>query len=123
MKFYRCRHCGQVAVKEVDKGLKLVCCGSEMEELVANTSDGAGEKHVPVVKLNGNRVNVFIGEVEHPMIDVHYIMFIAIETNLGKHIKYLKPGDTPHAEFILAEGEKLVRAYEYCNLHSLWSKE
>lgn len=123
MKFYRCKHCGQIAVKEVDKNLNLVCCGSEMEELTANTSDGAGEKHVPVVRLDGNRVHVFVGDVEHPMLDVHYIMFIAIETNLGKHVRYLKPGEKPQAEFILADGEHLIRTYEYCNLHSLWSKE
>lgn len=122
MKFYRCKHCGQVAMKEVDKGLKLVCCGSEMEELTANTSDGAGEKHVPVVKIEGNKVDVYVGDVEHPMLDVHYIMFIAIETNLGKQVKYLKPGEKPHAQFVLADGEELIKTYEYCNLHSLWSK-
>ena len=88
MKFYRCRHCGQIAVKEVDKDLKLVCCGTEMDELVANTCEGAGEKHVPAVKVEGNKVSVHIGEVDHPMVDVHYIMFIAIETNLGKQVKY-----------------------------------
>ena len=56
------------------------------------------------------------------MVEVHYIMFIAIETNLGKHVKYLTPADKPYAKFILAEGEELVKAYEFCNLHSLWSK-
>ena len=122
MKFYRCRHCGQIVVKEIDKDLKLTCCGTEMEELVANTSEGAGEKHVPVVKVEGNKVSVNVGEVNHPMLDVHYIMFIAIETNLGKQVKYLKPGEAPHAEFVLADGEELIKAYEYCNLHSLWSK-
>ena len=122
MKFYRCKHCGQIVMKEVDKGVSLVCCGEAMEELVANTTDAAGEKHVPVVKLDGNKVSVSVGEVEHPMLDVHYIMFIGIETNKGKQIKYLKPGEKPYAEFMLADGEELVKAYEYCNLHSLWSK-
>ena len=122
MKFYRCKHCGQIAMKEVDKGVSLVCCGEAMEELIPNTNDGAGEKHVPVVKVEGNKVCVSVGEVEHPMLDVHYIMFIGIETNKGKQIKYLKPGEKPYAEFMLADGEELVKAYEYCNLHSLWSK-
>ena len=122
MKFYRCNHCGQIVTKEVDKNVKLFCCGAPMEELTANTSDGAGEKHVPVVKIEGNKVNVFVGDVQHPMLDVHYIMFIAIETNLGTHVKYLKPGELPQAEFLLADGEELIRTYEYCNLHSLWSK-
>ena len=122
MKFYRCSHCGNVATKEVDSGVNLVCCGEAMKELVPNTNDGAGEKHVPVVNVSGNKVSVSVGEVEHPMLDVHYIMFIAIETTTGKQVKYLKPGEKPYAEFILAEGEELVRAYEYCNLHSLWAK-
>ena len=121
MKFYRCSHCGNIAAKEVDFGVKLVCCGEAMQELVPNTHDGAGEKHVPVVKVEGNKVSVSIGEVEHPMLDVHYIMFIAIETTTGKQVKYLKPGEKPYAEFVLAEGEELVKAYEFCNLHSLWS--
>jgi superoxide reductase len=93
-----------------------------MKELIPNTNDGAGEKHVPVVNVSGNKVSVSVGEVEHPMLDVHYIMFIAIETTKGKQVKYLKPGEKPYAEFILAEGEELVKAYEFCNLHSLWAK-
>ena len=73
------------------------------------------------VKVEGNKVMASVGAVEHPMLDVHYIMFIAIETTHGKQVKYLKPGEAPYAEFLLAEGEELVKAYEYCNLHSLWS--
>ena len=121
MKYYQCKHCKQIVSKEVDANVKLFCCGEAMEELVPNTHDGAGEKHVPVFRIDGNKVMVFVGEVEHPMLDVHYIMFIAIETNLGKHVKYLKPGEKPYAEFILAEGEHFIKAYEFCNLHSLWS--
>jgi hypothetical protein len=34
------------------------------------------------------------------MLDVHYIMLIAIETTHGKHVKYLKPGEVPHAHFL-----------------------
>ena len=121
MKFYQCKHCKQIVTKEVATPVKMFCCGEVMEELIPNTHDGAGEKHVPVVRIDQNRVEVFVGEVEHPMLDVHYIMLIAIETNYGKHVKYLNPGDVPHATFILAPGEEFVKAYEYCNLHSLWS--
>ena len=32
----------------------------------------------------------------------------------------LKPGDAPRAEFALLDGEKVVAAYAYCNLHSLF---
>ena len=121
MKFFQCKHCKQLITKEVDTNLKMICCGEVMEELIPNTHDGAGEKHVPVFRIEGNKVMVHVGEVEHPMIDVHYIMFIAIETTKGKQVKYLKPGEAPYAEFLLADGEEFVKAYEYCNIHSLWS--
>ena len=119
-KLYRCAHCGNIAFKAVDKGVPLFCCGQKMEELVPNTTDGALEKHVPVVGVEGNVVNVKVGSVEHPMLAEHYIEFIAIETTSGSQIKYLKPGEKPQASFVLAEGEQFVAAYEYCNLHGLW---
>ena len=121
MKFYQCKHCKQIVTKELATKVPMICCGEVMEELVPNTHDGAGEKHVPVVKVEGNTVMVSVGAVAHPMMDVHYIMFIAIETPHGKQAKYLTPEDAPDAEFLLADGEELVKAYEYCNLHSLWS--
>ena len=34
MKFYLCEHCKNVAVKAVDAGVPLVCCGQKMTELV-----------------------------------------------------------------------------------------
>ena len=48
-KFYKCAHCGNIITKIEDKGVPVFCCGQKMDELVPNTSDGAGEKHVPVV--------------------------------------------------------------------------
>jgi superoxide reductase len=35
----------------------------------------------------------------------------------------LCPGDKPIAEFALVEGDEVVAAYEFCNLHGLWKKE
>lgn len=89
-------------------------------ELIANTSDGAHEKHVPVIISSGSEVKVEVGSVEHPSLETHYIEFVVLETNTGIHTKWLKPGMKPEAEFRLAEGEKVLAAYEYCNLHGLW---
>ena len=97
-----------------------MCCGRPMEELVANTQDGAHEKHIPVVKVEGNLVTITVGEVEHPMLDAHYIQWIALETNLGNQRKTLKPGEKPVAQFALLDGEQVLAAYEYCNLHGLY---
>ena len=113
-------HCGNVITKMVDSGVPVVCCGENMVELVPNTSDGAGEKHIPIVAVNGSIVTVNVSTVEHPSIDKHYIQWIAIETENGYQVKNLKPGDKPQAQFVLGEGEKVVAAYDYCNLHGLW---
>ena len=89
-------------------------------ELVANTTDAAGEKHVPVITVADDEVKVEVGAVEHPSLDAHYIEFILLETSSGIHIRWLKPGMKPEAKFRFAEGEKPVAAFEYCNLHGLW---
>lgn len=123
MKFYRCEHCGNIITKLNDSGVPVVCCGEPMKELVPGATDGAYEKHVPAVTVDGSTVKVQIGEVEHPMLEEHYIQFIALDTKTGAQIKYLKPGEKPVAEFVLAAGDTAVAVFEYCNLHGLWVKE
>ena len=93
MKFYKCPICGNI-IYVVEGNEKLVkCCGQPLEELIPNTVDAATEKHVPVCKLEGDKLIVTVGEVEHPMTNEHYIMFIIENGTI----------------------------YAYCNLHSLWS--
>lgn len=120
MKFYRCEHCGNIVTFLHSTGVPVMCCGQKMTEMVPGTVDASAEKHVPVVEVQGNQVHVKVGAAEHPMVEAHYIQWIAIETNLGSQIKYLKPEQKPEASFVLAEGEELVATYEYCNLHGLW---
>ena len=121
MTFYKCAHCGNIIAHLQDSGVRCVCCGEEMKPLVPNTSDGAGEKHVPVISVEGNIVTVTVGSVEHPMLEVHYIAWIILETRQGRQRKTLKPGEKPVAKFTLTEGDAVVAAFEYCNLHGLWS--
>ena len=120
MKFYRCPICGKIIAIVNDRDVPTICCGKPMEELVPNTQDGAREKHLPVVEVEGNKVRVTVGEVEHPMLDAHYIEWIAIKTNFGNQRKVLKPGEKPVAEFALLPGEKVEYALEHCNLHGLY---
>lgn len=120
MKFFICEHCKNIMTLVQDSGVPVMCCGQKMTELVPGTTDGAAEKHVPAVTVDDRKVSVKVGEVEHPMMEAHYIMFICVETSIGNHIKYLKPGEKPEAEFFLADNEEFVAAYEYCNLHGLW---
>ena len=121
MKFLRCKICGKMVVQLNDKPCPTKCCGEAMEELVPNTQDGAHEKHFPVISVEGNIVTVKVGEVAHPMLEAHYIEWIMIQTNFGNQRKVLKPGDEPVARFALLEGEKVIRALEYCNLHGLYA--
>jgi superoxide reductase len=94
-----------------------------MNELTANTVDASQEKHVPVIEQAGNIVKVKVGSVPHPMMPEHYIPWIYLKTDKGVQRKHLTPTDKPETEFVLSEGEKVVSAYEYCNLHSLWKKD
>ena len=120
MKFYKCSHCGNIIAYVSPSGVPVVCCGDEVTEIVPNTTDAAGEKHVPVIKQEGNLVTVSVGSVTHPMMEKHYIQWISLQTEQGNQRKALSPDQEPVATFALAPGDKVVAAYEYCNLHGLW---
>ena len=121
--FKICRHCGNLVGLIQDSGVPMICCGEEMETLTPNTVDASGEKHVPVVSVEGNRVEVKVGSVTHPMLPEHSIRWIALETRQGMQRKLLQPGEAPAAVFLLTEDDAPVAAYEFCNLHGLWKKE
>ena len=121
-KYYVCEICGNMVEVVKESGVSMVCCGKNMTELKACSTDGAVEKHVPCVTVDGNTVTVKIGEVEHPSTDAHYIEWISIETKNGSQKKKLKPGDKPEATFTLEDGDEVITAYEYCNIHGLWKK-
>lgn len=123
MKFYVCAHCGNIITFAHNSGVPVMCCGEKMQEIVPGSVDAAVEKHLPVVEAKGSVVSVKVGSVEHPMTAEHYIEFIVIETSQGSQYKALQPGEKPEAVFALAEGEKMVAAYAYCNLHGLWKTE
>ena len=106
MKFYKVN--GEIVISETPVG----------EEIVANTVDAALEKHVPVIEHSGDSVVVKVGSVAHPMLEVHWIEWIVLETATGYQKHVLKPGEAPEAHFAVTE--PVVAAYEYCNLHGLW---
>jgi superoxide reductase len=119
---YKCSVCGNIVEVVSVGGGVLVCCGQEMVKQEENSTDGATEKHVPVVERDGNKVKVKIGEAPHPMEDKHYIQWIEILADKISYKKFLKPGDAPEAEFDLPAGAGEITAREYCNLHGLWKK-
>lgn len=123
MKFYKCDRCGSIVAKLNDVGCAPSCCGEEMKEMRIGTTDGAKEKHVPVVKEEGNQVYVQVGEVLHPMEEDHYIEWIYLLTDKGFQIKYLHPGQEPRAVFSITDKEVVLAVMEYCNKHGLFKAD
>lgn len=120
MKFYRCKVCGQIVAIVKKTGVPLVCCGKMMEEIVPGMVDASLEKHVPVYEVEDGKVTVRVGTIDHPMIEEHYIEWIALQTKFGNQRKPLKPGDAPTACFQMCKDDEVVAVYAYCNLHSLF---
>lgn len=118
--FYKCPICGNI-IGLIDGDIKhMRCCGKEMELLVANSQDAATEKHVPVYEKDGDEIIVRVGEVEHPMVEDHYIMWIAqVSDNKTARIR-LHPNQKPEVRFKYIPESTI---YAYCNKHGLWKTE
>ena len=119
-KFYICEHCGNIMAAVKESGVPVKCCGQNMTEIIPGTVEASAEKHIPVWKVEGNKVVVNVGSIDHPMQPEHYIEWVSIQTKQGNQRKQLKPGDAPTVCFSLCEGDEVVAVYAYCNLHSLW---
>lgn len=119
-KFFICEHCGNIIAMVKNTGVPVMCCGQKMTEIVANTTDAAQEKHVPVYSVEGNKVKVVVGSVEHPMQEEHYIEWVSLQTKMGNQRKALAPGQKPEVCFAICEGDEVEAVYAYCNLHGLW---
>lgn len=91
--------------------------------LDSSTAEGAGEKHLPVVEKNGNKITVKVGSVFHPMTKEHSISWIFLETRKGGAFIRLDPDSQPVGEFVLSDGDEAVAAYAYCNLHGFWKTD
>jgi len=115
---YKCAVCGNIVEVVHVGGGELVCCGQPMNLLTANTVDASKEKHVPVIEKTDKSVKIKIGLEPHPMTASHYIEWIEIIFDGEVDRKYLKPGETPAAEFNVFSSQLIARAY--CNLHGLW---
>lgn len=99
------------------------CAQKEFTFLDSSKSEGAGEKHLPEVVQNGQRITVKVGSVLHPMTQEHSIQWIFLETRRGGQFMKLSPTEEPVAEFEVSQGDEAVAAYAYCNLHGFWKKD
>ncbi len=119
-KFYICELCGKIIAMVKETAVPTVCCGKNMKEIIPGTTDASEEKHVPVYKVEGNKVFVTVGATEHPATPEHHIEWVSLQTKLGNQRKAITPGDPPKVCFSLCEGDAVDAVYAYCNLHSLW---
>lgn len=119
-KIKRCKKCGAMVRVYEDcncSGCGIQCCGEAMEELKANSTDAAVEKHVPVYEVKGDKIVV---RVNHVMEEEHFIEWIMFVTKERECLVRLEPGKEAVAEFHYVPGSTV---YEYCNKHGLWKVE
>ena len=78
IKICRCKKCGNQVIMIQDGGAPMSCCGEAMQVMDAHAQDGAKEKHVPVVERDGDLIKVCVGDVEHPMLEEHFIQWVML---------------------------------------------
>ncbi|MEG2540605.1 MAG: desulfoferrodoxin family protein [Clostridia bacterium] len=118
VKFYVCKHCGNIVGFIKNSGVPIKCCGENMTPLTLNSVEASQEKHLPVAKRTDIGITVTVGSVLHPMLENHHIEWIYLETVKGGQRKICV--DSPSANFALAPDDMAIAAYAYCNLHGLW---
>ncbi len=96
---YRCNTCGNIFELIHVGGGTPTCCGTELEILSDKPKSVGAEKHIPIIEKTDKGVKVKVGEIPHPMEEKHYIAWIEILTDNETQRVFLKPGDTPEAEF------------------------
>ncbi len=122
MKHYVCRACGNLVAMINDTGRRIGCCSKNMDEVTPNLVEEAREKHTPSVREEPGRVIVTVGTGEniHPMTAEHGISWVCLVTTDGTQRKMLVPGKRPEVVFHVGEGERVIKAFAYCNIHGLW---
>lgn len=124
MGYYYCKICGNVVYCNDNNSSSLTCCGENMTRCKENIKDQEqSEKHVPVYKIDGNKISIEVGEILHPCNNEHHIVFIELNTNKGKYIRMLDKNEIPKCEFYMGEDEKPVNIRIYCNIHGLWRRD
>ena len=121
-KFFVCEKCGNLVGLINASGVPMVCCGQKMTKLEPGVTEASREKHLPVVTVDGNTVNVSVGSTLHPMTNEHNIAWVYLETDKGGQRKTLDAGSEPTVSFALLD-EKPIAVYAWCNLHGLWKTE
>lgn len=118
--FYVCPICGNMVEMIFESGQPLICCGQEMKEVEAGSTDASKEKHVPVYECSDHKVKVKVGSAPHPMEAEHHISWVELVTDYGIQRKPVYPKAEPTVCFAIGKNETVKAVYAYCNLHGLW---
>ncbi len=110
-----CDECGRC--EEMDFNCDISCCFTPMKDVIPNSTDGAVEKHIPNIEVNGEKARVY---VNHVMEENHYIEVIIVMYDNEEIKHFFKPGETPE---VIVPYKKEMKAYSLCNVHGLWVKE
>ena len=122
VKFFVCRHCGNMIEMIENHNTSVKCCGTTMERLHPNSTEASHEKHVPVLHCLNGMLTVCIGAQAHPMVPEHYIQWIYVQTENGGMRHNLQPDENPKTSFCLCN-DPVVAVYAYCNIHGLWMSQ
>lgn len=123
MKFYANSPHGDIVTFMRDFGAPISSCGRRMRPLISGSGGGSPEVHIPIISIEGNKVTVKVSSKPHPMLTVHYIQWIVLECVNSEQRRFLSPGQEPEATFFLNEGDRVVAAYAYCNIHGFWASD
>ena len=118
---HKCLACGNILETMHEGAATPECCGNPMRLMKEGETDGAKEKHVPVIEKTATGYKVSVGSVAHPMEEKHSIQWIELIADGRSYHKFLNPGDAPEAEFCIKADSVIAR--EYCNLHGHWKAE
>ena len=111
----RCPVCGapKASFEEKEDAIKTPKDANNLTELE--------KKHIPVITKDAH---VKVGEIQHPMLQEHYIQHI--DFYLDKEFiarAHLTPDKlNPAAALHLKKSEGAISAIELCNLHGAWKE-
>jgi len=90
----------------IDCDNRITCCDGVSEEFDKGNDPEECKNHQPMIHKIGNFVTIHVDN--HPMLDVHHILFIFLETNQGFQFKDVSRELVAKADFILAKAEEIV---------------
>ena len=122
LEMYKCEICGNFVEVVLAGAGELVCCGQPMKLLNANSTDAAGEKHVPFFIKKDDELEIRVGSVLHPMTEEHYIQWVECLLGETSYMQELKPNSPAEAKFSITGDLSNLTVRAYCNVHGLWKK-